>query len=166
MWVIIFIIALAALVGISIFISNLKHRAMQHVMKGSSISESNIHQSIYHSFGKKHMEKYLTDHPEATEDSVKDKFLTYVNALLQKNSIPQFSSSVISKMENDKKLEKLSTMQLKAFNIITYKDAMLNLQFTYSDDKNDYNLTLFCKADGETYILNNYRIDKGAVVGF
>lgn len=166
MWVIILIVVLAALIGISIFISNLQNRAMQHVMKGTPLSQSNINKSIYGSFGEKHMEKYLADHPGETADSVEAKFMTYANALLQKNSIPEFSSSALNKMNDDKKLEKLSSMQFKNFNLIGYKDSMLNLQFTYSDEKDEYHLILFCKSNGDTYIVNNYRIDKGAVVGF
>ncbi len=166
MWIIILIVAFAALIGISIFISNLQNRAMQHVMKGTPLSQSNINKSIYGSFGEKHMEKYLADHPEETADSVKTKFMAYADALLHKNAIPEFSSSVSDKISNDQKLEKLSTMEFKNFNLIGYSNSMLNLQFTYSDGKDEYHLILFCKPNGDTYIVDKYRIDKGAVVGF
>lgn len=72
----------AGLIFINIKISNLKERAKQQVLKNTGISSSDINAGISNSFEKKYLQNFLADHPNYTEESVKELFKSYTIQIL------------------------------------------------------------------------------------
>lgn len=151
---------------INIKINNFKYRAKQQVLKNTGISSSEINASITGSFEKKHLQKFLTEYPNYTENSIKELLKNYTVELFNRNSIDEFSQTVYEKMQKDSKLEKMQTMEFKRTNINYYNNSTLSAIVVYSDNKDEYNVFLTCSILGEKIQLDKYQISKGAVVGF
>lgn len=157
---------IALFIFINVKISNFKYRAKQQVLKNTGISSSDINAGITGSFEKKHMEKFLSEHPEFTEESIKDLLKQYTVQIFNRNSINEFSQSVYEKMQKDSKLEKMQTMEFRRANINYYGNQKLNAIVVYTDNRDEYNVYLNCSILGNRIQLDKYQISKGAVVGF
>ena len=157
---------IALFIFINVKISNFKYRAKQQVLKNTGISSSDINAGITGSFEKKHMEKFLSEHPEFTEESNKDLLKQYTVQIFNRNSINEFSQSVYEKMQKDSKLEKMQTMEFRRANINYYGNQKLNAIVVYTDNRDEYNVYLNCSILGNRIQLDKYQISKGAVVGF
>ena len=157
---------IALFIFINVKISNFKYRAKQQVLKNTGISSSDINAGITGSFEKKHMEKFLSEHPEFTEESIKDLLKQYTVQIFNRNSINEFSQSVYEKMQKDSKLEKMQTMEFRRANINYYGNQQLNAIVVYTDNRDEYNVYLNCSILGNRIQLDKYQISKGAVVGF
>ena len=151
---------------ITIKISNLKYRASQHILKGSGISSSDMSAGITDSFEKKHLQSFLTEHPNFTEETIKDLLKQYTVQLISRNSINEFSQMVYEKMQNDSKLNKMQSMEYRRTNITYYGNSKLNATVVYTDNKDEYNVYLACSILEDKIQLDKYQIAKGAVVGF
>ena len=151
---------------ISIKISNLKYRARQHILKDSGISSSDITAGITGSFEKKHLQNFLQEHSNFTEESIKDLLKQYSIQIFNRNSINEFSQTVYEKMQKDSKLEKMQNMQFRRANITYYGNSKLNATVVFTDNKDEYNVYLICSILGDRIQLDKYQIAKGAVVGF
>ncbi len=157
---------IALFIFINVKINNFKYRAKQQVLKNTGISSSDINAGITSNFEKKHMEKFLTEHPEFTEETIKDLLKQYTVQLFNKNSINEFSQTVYEKMQKDSKLERMQTMEFRRTNINYYSNEKLNAIVVYTDNKDEYNVYLNCSVLGNKIQLDKYQISKGAVVGF
>lgn len=153
-------------VFINIKINSLKHRAKQQVLKNTGISSSDINASISENFEKKHLQKFLDEHPNYTEKSIKELLQNYTVQIFNRNSINEFSQSVYEKMQKDSKLEKLQSMKFRRTNINYYSNSKLGAIVVYTDNRDEYNVYLTCSILGERIQLDKYQISKGAVVGF
>lgn len=156
----------ALFIFINVKISNLKYRAKQQVLKNTGISSSDINAGITSNFEKKYLEKFLTEHTEFTEEKIKDLLKQYTIKLFSRNSINEFSQAVYEKMQKDSKLEKMQTMEFKRANIGYYNNEKLNAIVVYTDNKDEYEVYLYCSILGNRIQLDKYQINKGAVVGF
>lgn len=156
----------AGFIFINIKISNLKYRAEQQVLKNTGISSSDISAGINGSFEKKHLQKFLEEHPSFTEESIKDLLRQYTIQIFNRNSINEFSQVVYDKMQRDSKLDKMQTMEFRRTNINYYGNSKLNAIVVYTDNRDEYNVYLNCSILGNRIQLDKYQISKGAVVGF
>ena len=169
MGVLIFLVIMLFLVGfifINIKINDLKYRAKQQVLRNTGISSSDINAGITGSFEKKHVQKFLEEHPNYTEESIKELLKNYTVQIFNKNSMNEFSESVYEKMQKDSKLEKMQKMEFKRTNINYYGNSKLSAIVVYTDNRDEYNVFLTCSILGERIQLDKYQISKGAVVGF
>ncbi len=167
--IIILIIIVLGIVGfifVSIKINNLKYRAKQHILKNSGLSSSDISSEITSSFEKKHMQNFLAEHPNFTEESIKDLLKQYTVQIFNRNSINEFSETVSEKIQKDSKLDKMQTMEYRRTNITAYGNSKMNAVVVYTDNKDEYNIYLRCSILGDSIKLESYQISKGAVVGF
>lgn len=162
----IIILFVAGLIFINIKINDFKYRAKQQVLKNTGISSSDINAGITGSFEKKHLQKFLEEHPNYTEESIKELLKNYTVQIFNKNSINEFSQIVYEKMQKDSKLEKMQSMEFKRTNINYYGNSKLGAIIVYTDNKDEYNVYLTCSILGERIQLDKYQISKGAVVGF
>lgn len=162
----IIVVILGGIIFIQIKISNLEHRATQHILKDTAISESSINKSIYQGFEEKHLEKFLQENPNYTEETIKQLLKEYSVKLINKQTTNNFSSEIYEKIQNDNKLTKMQNMYFKHINITRYQEQKLNAIVTYTDNKDEYNIVLFCKITENGIIIEKYRTEKGAVVGF
>lgn len=160
------ILFFAGLIFINVKINNLKYRAKQHVLKNTGISSSDINATISSGFEKAKMDKFLKENPNFTEESVKELLKTYSTQLFARETREEFSQKVCEKMLKDSKLDKMQTMEFRRANINYYANSRMKSVVIYTDTKDEYNVYLECGMnDGKLY-LNDYRILKGAVIGF
>lgn len=162
----IFILFLVALLFISTKVGNLKHRATQHVLRNSGISSSEISAGFSSNIEKMHLEKFLRDFPNFTEDSLKNSFKQYSIHLFNKNPINEFSQNVNEKMQKDSKLDKMQNMEFKRTTVDYYSSSRLNITVVYSDNRDEYELFFDCTIVENQFKITNYKISKGAVLGF
>lgn len=160
------ILIIVGFIFINAKINNLKYRAKQQVLKNTGISSSDINASITGSFEKKHLERFLADNPNFTEESIKDLLRQYTVQLFNRNLVSEFSETVCEKIQKDSKLEKMKTMEFKRANINYYSNSKLRAIVVYTDNKDEYNVGLACSILGEKIQLDRYQISKGEVVGF
>ena len=134
--------------------------------KKYGISSSDINASINSGFEKKQLENFLAEHINYTEDSIKEILRQYATQIFNRISINEFSQEVCEKMEKDSKLDKMKTMQYVRTNILKYGNSKLNTCVVFSDTKDEYIIYLFCNIIQEKIQVENYRISKGAMLGF
>lgn len=151
---------------INIKINGLKERAKQQILRNTGISSSDINASINSGFEKKQLENFLAEHINYTEDSIKEILRQYATQIFNRISINEFSQEVCEKMEKDSKLDKMQTMQYVRTNILKYGNSKLNTCVVFSDTKDEYIIYLFCNIIQEKIQVENYRISKGAMLGF
>lgn len=156
----------AGFIFISIKINNLKYRAKQQVLRNTGISSSDISAGITGSFEKKHVQKFLEEHPNHTEESIKELLKNYTVQIFNRNSINEFSQTVYEKMQKDSKLEMMQSMEFRRTNINYYGNGKLNAIVVYTDNRDEYNVYLMCSVLGNRIQVDKYQISKGAVVGF
>ena len=169
MGVLIFFVFLVFIVGaifINVKMSNLKYRASQQILKNTGISSSDINAGITGSLEKKHLQKFLAEHPNFTEDSVKELLKEYTFQIFNRNIINEFSQEVCNKMQKDSKLDKMQTMEFKRTNINYYGNSRLNAIVVVTDNKDEYNVNLTCSISDDKIQVESYRITEGAVLGF
>lgn len=164
--VLVVILLFAGFIFISIKLNNLRDRATQHILKNTGFSSSEMENKIVGGLGKKQLEKFIEEHPNFTEETLKDELKEYTEKLINKNSSDDFSQAVLEKMQKDSKLEKLQTMQFSRTNISYYNGTKLGAIVTYSDNKNEYNIDLTCSVLNEKIQVEKYQVSKGAVLGF
>lgn len=168
MGVIVIILLIALFVGyvyINSKISNLKYRAKQEMLKNTGFSSSDINAKISGGLEKKQLQKFLASHPNYTEESIKELLKQYSSQLIQKNAISEFSKTVCEKLEKDSKLEKMQKMELKRANINSYSNSKIIALVVYTDNKDEYNIYLYCSIVEEKIQLDKYQIMKGSAVG-
>lgn len=147
-------------------IGNLKYRAEQHILKDTGISSSDISAGFTGSLEKKHLQKFLQEHPNFTEESIKNLLRQYTDNILNKSSLDEFSRTVCEKIQKDSKLDKMQNMEFRRANINYYGNSKLNAIVVYTNNKDEYNIYLYCSMLDDKIILDKYQISKGAVVGF
>ncbi len=161
---------IALIFGVFIFISikinRLKYRAKQQILRGSGISSSDISSGITSSFEKKHLNNFLAEHQNFTEESLKDLLKQYTIQIFNRNSINEFSQEVYEKMQKDSNLDKMQAMEYRRTNITYYGNSKMNAIVVYTDNRDEYNIHLNCSILGDRIQLDRYQISKGAVVGF
>ncbi len=151
---------------INMKIGNLKYRATQHVLKNTGASSSNINAEITGGLEKKHLQKFLEEHPSFTEESIKDLLNQYTIQIFKRNAINEFSQAVYEKMQKDSKLDKMQSMEFRRTYISHYGNSKLNAVVVYTDNKDEYEVYLTCSILDDRVQLDRYQILKGAVVGF
>lgn len=166
LFIIILIILVIGFIFVSTKLGNLKYRAKQQILKNSGISSSNLNAQFSGALEKKHLEAFLLENPNYTEESIKELIKQYAEQLLQKNENNLFSDAVCQKMQNDKKIEKLQSMQINRININYYKGEKFGAMVVYTDNRDEYSLLLNFVGAGEGMHLEKYQISKSAVVGF
>ena len=72
----------------------------------------------------------------------------------------------MKKMQKDSKLDKMQNMEFKRTNINYYGNAKLNATVVFSDNKDEYNVNLYCSTLEDKIQLDSYQISKGSVIGF
>lgn len=162
----IIVLFIVGFIFINIKISNLKYRAKQHILKDTGASSSDIGATITTGFEKKHLERFLEENTNFTEESIKDLLKEYTVQLINRNSIDEFSETINEKMQKDSKLEKIKNMQFRRVNIMSYGNSKLNAVVVYTDNRDEYNIYLICDVIDNKIKLDKYRISKGAVIGF
>ncbi|BBF43847.1 hypothetical protein lbkm_2535 [Lachnospiraceae bacterium KM106-2] len=164
MIIVLLFVALIAFIGIKV--NNLKTRAREHLLKGTPISDSNIHAGMSNMMEKKHVTKFLNEHPNYSEQSIKELLHSYAEQIMHRNTLPEFSEKVVSKMQGDKKLDKIQTMQFKRTTFIAYGANILAADVVYADRRDEYGIMLNCRVNGDQITVDKYRSDKGDALGF
>ncbi len=162
----IFLAFVVGLIFIIIKLNDLKYRATQQILKNTGISSSDINAEFSNGFEKRHLHKFLDEHPNFTEESLKDILKQYSIQILNRHSINEFSQEVYEKMQKDSKIDKVQSMEFKRVNINSYADETLKAIVIYTDNRDEYNMFLNCSILGNNIRLNKYQISKGEVVGF
>ena len=169
MGILIFLIIIGifvAFIYVNVKIQNLKGRAIKQVFRNNGVS-FNLNEEISKGFEKSGLKKFLEDNSTFTEESIKEILQQYINKIIEKNSISEFSEGVCQKMQNDSKIEKLKNMQFVRVNITQYNSNTKKLvgNVVYTDNRDEYNVFLICNVMGEKIKLENYRINKGEELG-
>lgn len=164
--IIFLILIVAVIVVVSIKVGNLKHRAVQHALKDTSLSDSNLSAQFGNVLGKKSMEKFLSDHASYTEQSLKDMLMKDTQDIFSKTAGDELTGDVVEKMQKDSKLDKMKSMEYKRAYLNFYKNEKMGAFVVYSDGRDEYNVFLSCLVDEDNIKVQNYRINKGATVGF
>ena len=151
---------------VSIKIGNLKYRAKQQILRNTGASSANISATIDEGIETKQMEKLLKDYPNFTEENIKTILKQYSVKLIQRNRISEFSEDVCEKMQKDSKLEKMMNMIFKRINIKNYRDSFFIATIIYTDNRDEYNLDLYCNIVDDKIIVQKYSCSKGQVLGF
>lgn len=147
-------------------IDNTKYRAKQQILQNTGFSSADINAGISNAFDKKHTEKFLSEHSIYTEESIKEKIKQYAIDLINRNQNADFDQELLNKAQNDKKIDKLQTMEFRRACIQFYGKEKLNLNIVYTDNRDEYNIYLYCTMINDDIHVNKYQIAKGAVVGF
>ena len=166
MGAIIVLLILGVFIFVSIKINNLKYRAKQQILKNTGISSSDINRGMSSAFEKKHLERFINEHSNYTEESLKEELKQYTNQLINKNLVNEFSDKIHEKIQKDAKLEKLQKMEFKRINISYYNDSKLCATAIYTDNRDEYEINITCNILEDKIQVDDYRISKGAVVGF
>ncbi len=164
--IIIIVLFLVGFIFISTKLGDLTHRAKQQVLKNTGFSSSEIQSSVIGSVEKRHLKKFLEDHANFTEESIRDLLRKYATHLLNRDSINEFTQTVYEKMQSDSKIEKMQNMEFKSASINYYSNTKLNAIVIYTDNKDEYDIYLYCSVLGDRIQLDKYQISKGAAVGF
>lgn len=151
---------------IQVKINNLKYRAKQHILKDTGISSSNINEEITKGMEKKQLEKFLAENSNFTEESIKDLLKQYTVQMFNRNQINEFSQIVCEKIQKDSKMDKMQSMEFRRVNINHYSNGKLCAIVVYTDNRDEYNVYLYCSVVENEIQLDKYQINKGAVVGF
>ena len=162
----IFVVFIVGFIVINVKIGNLKYRASQQILKNTGTSSSDINEGISESFEKKALQRFLSEHPEYTEDSIKELLKQYTFQIFNRNLIDEFSQEVCKKIQKDSKLNKMQNMEFKRININYYQKSKLLAIVVVTDNKDEYNIMLICKVIEGKIHVESYRIDHGAVLGF
>lgn len=162
----IFVVFIVGFIVINIKIGNLKYRASQQILRNTGISSSDINAGISENFEKKALQRFLSEHSEYTEDSIKELLKQYTFQIFNRNPIDEFSQEVCKKIQKDSKLNKMQNMEFKRININYYQKPKLLAIVVVTDNKDEYNITLTCKVLEDKIQVESYRIDQGAVLGF
>lgn len=166
LFLLVIVLVIVGFIFINIKINNLKYRAGQQMLKNTGISSSEISAGITGSFEKKYLQSFLQDHPNYTEESIKALLKQYTVQIINRNSINEFSQAVYEKIQNDSKIDKIQMMEFKRANINYYGESKLKAVVVYTDNRDEYDIFLTCSILGDRIQLDEYRIGKGAVVGF
>ena len=73
----IFVVFIVGFIVINVKISNLKYRAGQQILRDTGISSADINAGISESFERKALQRFLSENPEYTEDSIKELLKQY-----------------------------------------------------------------------------------------
>ena len=84
LFIIILIILVIGFIFVSTKLGNLKYRAKQQILKNSGISSSNLNAQFSGALEKKHLEAFLLENPNYTEESIKE-LIKHINLLNPKN---------------------------------------------------------------------------------
>lgn len=163
---IIVIIILVLFVFVNIKLNNFKERAKQEILKNTGLSSSDISTGVTNSVEKKHLENFLREHPEYTEESIRELLKEYSIKLFNKNLTDEFSEELKDKAISDSKLDKMQAMEFKRANINYYGNSKLNTIVVFTNNRDEYNVYLYCNIIDGKIQVNKYQITKGAVVGF
>ena len=166
MGIIILILVVAVIIFINIKINNLKYRAKQQILKNTGVSSSEINETVTEGLEKIHMDKLLQDNSNFTEDYLKEQLKEYVTNLIDGNIINQFSQKVRDHILKDSKIDKLKNMEFKRVNINYYSNHKFSAIVVYTDNRDEYNINLYCSIINNQILLDRYQIAKGMVVGF
>lgn len=164
--IIAFVAFLVGLIFIRTTLDNAKYRAKQQILQNTGFSSADINAGISNAFDKKHTEKFLQEHPVYTEETIKEKLKQYSIDLININQNADFSEDMLTKAQSDKKIAKLQPMQFKRANIQYYGKEKLNANIVYTDNRDEYNMYLYCSMINDDIHVDKYQIVKGAVVGF
>lgn len=164
--IIIILLGFIGFIFINIKLGDLKHRATQQILKNTGISSSKIESKVEGSVEKRHLNKFLEENESFTEESIRDLLKQYTVQLIKKESIKEFSQPVFEKMQKDSKLDNMKNMQFVRASINYYGKPKLNAIVVYTDNRDEYNIYLYCNMVGEIIQLDKYQISKGSVVGF
>lgn len=164
--IVIIIIVIVGFVFISKKMGDFEYRAKQEILKGTGISNSNINAKVNEGIEKKRLAKFLEEHPEYTEESIKDLFKDYMEKVIKKAPSDDFTPELNEKIQKDTKLDKLQTMNFVRVNVNYYTGSKVAAIIVYADNKDEYNIYLTCAILEEKLQLEKYQIQKGAVIGF
>lgn len=156
----------AVIIVIGVAIDNFKNRAIQHVLKNTGASQADVDSGISGEFEKIHMSKFLAEHTNYTEESIKQILTNFAYSLINKNSLSEFSEKVNDKMINDTKLEKLREMTYKRTTINMYLRNRISAIVVFATERDEYNIGLECNVSNGNVILERYNISKGNPLGF
>lgn len=153
-------------VFITVKINDLKYRAKQQVLRNTGISSSDISAGIDSTFEKGYLEKFLTENPTYTEESIRELLKKYTVQIFNRESVNEFSQKVCEKMQKDSKIDKMKDKQFKRTNINYYGNSKLRAMVIYADNKDEYNVYVDCSILGEKIQVEKYQIIKGTPLGF
>ncbi len=157
---------LALFVFIEIKLGNLRSRAKQQILRNSGISSSDLDKTFTEGIEKKYLEKFLKEHPNYTEESIKNLIKGYAEQMIQKDTSGEFCQKLVEKIQKDSKLEKMQGMQFVRANVQYYANSMLSMRVVYSDNRDEYNFSMTYNVIDDEFKLERYEISKGAILGF
>lgn len=161
----VFVLIFIAYIFVQVKMNDIRHRAKQTILKDTAFSSSNINAEIQNNLEKKQLEKFLNEHPEYTEEKIKDLLLQYAEQLINQNDLKVFTDGVNTKMQKDPKLIKMQDMKFQRINISHYANQKLTALLIYTDNRDEYNLILNNIVREDDIILEQYQISKGVAVG-
>lgn len=164
--IIVIVIVLAIIFWIGIKVDKLKERTMQHILKDTPLSESNMRANWNNAIGGRVEERFLKDFPNYTKESLDEFIQQTVSDLREKRATDILSEKVKQKMVADEKLVEFLEKTYKRTAIEAYGNGRFNVTVIYADEKDEYGLALFYKIQNNQLILDEYSIKKGAMLGF
>lgn len=165
-FILIIILFFVGICFVSFKVNKLKDRAKQQILKGTGFSSSEINATVMNGLEKKKLEKFLADNPNFTEESVKETFKNFANQIINRNPISEFDEKVCEQMQKDSKLEKMQGMQFVRVNISHYDQSKVIAIVFFTDNKDEYNMTISCIKQGDELKVVYYAVQTGATVGF
>jgi len=100
------IMLIAVICGIAYVTSTLGSRVRGTILKDTPFSESSQVGYIDSAVESGYKNKFLQEHPEYSEESIKNLVYQYVIQIINKNPLNEFAPSIQKKMQKDAKLDK------------------------------------------------------------
>lgn len=160
------IILVGGICAIAYFSSTFSSRIRGTILKDTPFSESSQVGFIDSAVEVGYKNKFLQEHPEYTEESIKNLVYQYVVQLFNKNPLNEFAPSIHKKMQKDSKLDKLKNMQYVRSSFAFYGNSRLSMKLIFSDTRDEYIVQVGCLLKPGAIEFHNYYISRGAVLGF
>ena len=160
------------IIGVGLFLkfklNNARYRAKQTVLNKVGLGQSNVVAATDNAMEKGKMKRFLENHPQYTEDSIKQVIKDFAMEVVNGNLTHSADEKVIEKLANDSKIRKYAGMQIVGCTLYGYneKAGLFVGKVTLSDNKDEYMLFLRFQLEGDELRLTKYQIQTGAVVGF
>ncbi len=162
----ILILFFAVFIFIIVKINNFRERLREEMLRGTGASTAEIDATIGEGIEKKQIKKFLDEHPDFTEETIKNLLKEYIEKMINKDLTDEFSQSVREKLQKDSKLEKLKDMQFKRINISFYGNSKLSATVIYSDNRDEYIIHLGCSTSNNLIQVIRYEFNRGRAIGF
>lgn len=164
---VILLLFLGLFIFVMVKINNLRYRATQHIFGKVGLGASDLNRGLNNVQEKTSLPKFLMDYPFYTEVTLKDSLYQISYQILNNQNNGYMSDKVLSKMNSDKRLLQMRTMNFVRLNVIGYLNGnKLVVSSVFTDGKDEYQLILNVLVHNNLLYIESYDSVVGMVKGF